>query len=110
MQKQNLNLLTFVNLFEIDKVNYVQAPSRIWTETTSRLQVECSANWAIGAYFMPSVQFQSHAMVTKAYCEPLLHQTLLSWATFNSCLSVYITLLKTPNVISNSWQLQKNSE
>ena len=30
MQKQNLNLLTFVNLFEIDKVNCVQAPSRIW--------------------------------------------------------------------------------
>ena len=28
-------------------------------------------------------------MVTKAYCEPLLHQTLLSLADFNSLLSVY---------------------
>ena len=57
-------------------------------------------------YFIPSVQFQSHAMITKAYCEPLLHQTLLSWATFNSCLSVFITLLKTQNVY-DFLQLQK---
>ena len=27
MQKQNLNLLTFANLFEIDKVNYVLSPN-----------------------------------------------------------------------------------